>query len=844
MKQIDTSLRGKLACGLFGLMALGVGGQVAHAQDLYAEKIQPLLEQRCVACHNQQAPSSGLSVASKESFLHGGARHGSLVQPGNADESVLMKVLRGELQPRMPLGGNPLSDEEIGVIAGWINGLSAAEMTAAPAESTWWALQAPAASQPPAVSARARNGIDNFVIQKLEEKGLSPAPEASKRELLRRVFFDLVGVPPTPSEAQQFLSDNSPDAYEKLVDRLLADPRYGERWGRHWLDLARYADTRGFEGDPELSHAWRYRDYVINAFNKDKPYDRFVKEQIAGDELQAGRGDDDDDDDAPRRGRGGDPEAQIATGFLRVGPRTPNVSRAESRQMTLDEITSTVGSVFLGLTVKCAQCHDHKYDPISQKDYYRFQAFFAPLDLSDQRVPFTDPEIRARVEPLREHYDAELKAAQQKLEQYEAELSAKLEGILRARGDADAKVDERELLSRLIRVDAGNVTASQDRTFTEEEKDHYLELLAPVDPRNPTRGRLLRQLARHEPVAHSVRNFSGNAALPNRPVTHVLINGEFDKVGEYVEPGFLSVIEGHSEPALLPTQGFGDVSAYRSVLADWIVSPENPLTARVMANRIWQYHFGTGIVGTSSDFGKNGARPTHPELLDWLAVKFVEQDWSIKSMHRLIMNSATYRQSSTHWSQAAADADSENTLLWRMNRRRLEAEAIRDSVLAVSGRLNAEQGGPGVYPVVPEEVANTRIKARLVWEPPNGVESLKRSIYIMQRRSLEVPMLNVMDALALNESCSRRFVSTTALQALTLMNGVLVTEESQHFAQRLAETAGPDPTDQIELAFQLAFSRPPEDEELRKARDYLSTGGDLVGLARILFNTNEFVYVR
>ncbi|HEX9596699.1 MAG TPA: DUF1553 domain-containing protein, partial [Anaerolineales bacterium] len=356
--------------------------------------------------------------------------------------------------------------------------------------------------------------------------------------------------------------------------------------------------------------------------------------------------------------------------------------------------------------------------------------------------------------------------------------------------------------------------------------------------------RLRRQLARHEPMAHAVRNFGGSPTVPNRPITHVLINGEFDKLGEYVEPGVLSVVEGNSEPATLPTQGFGDVSAYRSVLTDWIVSPENPLTARVMVNRIWQYHFGNGIVATSSDFGRNGAQPTHPELLDWLAVKFVEEGWSIKKMHRLIMSSATYQQSSTHWTEAASKIDSSNSLLWRMNRRRLEAEAIRDSILAVSGRLNPERGGPGVHPPVPEEVANTKIKNRLVWEPPNGAEALKRSVYIMQHRQLEVPLLNVMDALALNESCARRFVSTTALQALSLMNGVLVTEESKHFAQRIAEAAGPNVADQVRLAFELALARPPEAEELQKAEEYLRTGGDLTGLSRILFNTNEFVYIR
>jgi Protein of unknown function (DUF1553)/Protein of unknown function (DUF1549)/Planctomycete cytochrome C len=818
------------------------------APDLsFEEKIGPLLNQNCLACHNESNRSSGLSVATKADLLAGGARRGAPIQPGKPDESVLLKVLWGQLEPRMPMGGTPLSEDKIQIIADWIKNLQPGEVSSTAAPAKWWAFESPRVGASPTVknTAWVRNPIDNFVLAKLEQNGLAPAPEASRQTLLRRAYFDLIGLPPTPAEVDAFLQDKSPDAYEKLLDRLLADPRYGERWGRHWLDLARYADSQGFEGDPEMSHAWRYRDYVIDSFNKDKPYDRFVKEQIAGDEMGVQASEDDDADDTPRRGgRGGSPEGQVALGFLRMGPRTPNVSSVESRQIMLDEMTATTSSVFLGLTVKCAQCHNHKYDPIPQKDYYRLEAFFAPIELLDSRVEFTDPAMKAKLEARRVEFAAKLKAAEDNFKAYQTTMLAKLSDVLKAQPDSKAKTDLAELSKRMIREDAGNLTASQDTTFTEQEKVHYLDLLELVDTRNVGIGLIRRQEARYEPVAHTARNASVSPLAPNRPVAHVLLNGEFDKVGEAVEPGFLSAITGNSDPATLPTVGFGNVSKYRSILADWIASPANPLAGRVMANRIWQHHFGTGIVATTSDFGRNGAKPTDPELLDWLAVRFVEKGWSIKAMHRLIMTSSTYRQSSEHSTEAAMKLDPANTLLWRMNRQRLEGEVLRDSILAVSGRLNPEPGGPGIFPKLPAELANLRIKNRVVWEPENGADALKRSVYIMQRRQLQMPFLNVMDSPALNESCPVRAISTTAVQSLSLMNGELVTEEAKYFADRVSETAGPGVPERIRLAFQLALARPPEPAEVQKAQAFLRGGGDLAGLCRILFNTNEFAYVR
>jgi hypothetical protein len=846
----DTKRKLPAFIGAMCVMILGIPLATAAPQsrdDSFEKQVQPILSENCAPCHDSKTRSSGLSIETRADFISGGAQRGALVQPGDPDGSALIKVLRGEIRPQMPLGRPPLSDDKINVLINWIKQLPPRDESSTKQTATWWAIRGLQRVEPPTVKkvAWVRNPIDNFVLRKLEENGLSPSPPAARPTLIRRVYFDLIGLPPTPAEVHAFVEDKSFDAYEKLVDRLLTDPRYGERWGRHWLDLARYADTRGFEGDPELSHAWRYRDYVIASFNKDKPYDRFIKEQLAGDEIVAAN--DEEDDGAPRR-RQASPEGQIALGFLRLGPWFPGGGPSiQSRQIMLDEMTSTVGSVFLGLTLKCAQCHDHKYDPIPQKDYYRLEAFFAPIEIIDSRVEFAEPDLRARMDARHQEYAEKLKIADDEFKAYQGTLLAKLSDVLKAQGNSKVKADIPELTKRLVRDDAGNITASQDTTFTAEEKQRYLDLLELVDPTAPGNrqpGLLRRQVARYEPVAHTARNFSSSPLVPNRPVTHVLIGGEFDKLGDHVEPGFLSAVTGNSEPAVLPTEGFGNVSKWRSVLADWIASPQNPLTARVMVNRIWQYHFGTGIVATSSDFGKNGARPTHPELLDWLSLEFVRKGWSIKAMHRLIMTSSTYQQSSEAWSEGAAKVDSGNALLWRMNRTRLEGEIIRDSILAVSGRLNLERGGPAIFPPMPEELANLRIKNRLVWEPPNGTEALRRSVYIMQRRQMEVPFLGVMDAPVLNDSCERRFVSTTSIQALSMMDGALVNEESKYFAQRVTEQAGPSPANQISLAFELALSRPPDTDEANKAEQYLKGGGNLTGLCRILFNTNEFVYVR
>ncbi len=803
---------------------------VSLAQTTFADDILPLLERSCLPCHSAESRTSGLAATSVEGLLAGGARHGAAISPGHPDQSVLIRALQGEITPKMPIGRAPFTSAEIEKVATWIRQFKPAASTSA--SRKWWAFTPPSRPELPSPRAAAwvRNPIDRFILAALEAKHLEPAPEAGKRTLARRLFFDLIGLPPTPEEMNRFLDDTRPDAYEHLVERLLADARYGERWGRHWLDLARYADTMGFEADREQYHMWRYRDYVINALNRDKPYDQFIREQLAGDEITPV-----------------DPERLVATGFLRLGPVFQTTIAAQSRQMILSEITGVVSSVFLGLTVGCAQCHDHKYDPIPQRDYYRLQGFFAPMELlqSDLRVP--DPALAARLEAARTAAEAKLKERQAQLNAYEAELLAKWRAAC-STGCAAEKIEAKGLKNKLLTAIANGLVPNDDPTFSLEHKQRYLALLDFVDTSMGGRdlGVFRREVERHKERAHVVRNVtvSGNNAAP--PVTFVRVRGEYDQLGDRVEPGFLTAVTGKETPAELPTDAFGNVRTWRIGLANWIASADNPLTARVIVNRLWQKHFGSGLVATPSDFGRNGGVPSHPELLDWLALELPARGWSLKAMHRLMVNSATYRQSSNVVTDEARKADPANRLLSHRNRLRLEGELMRDAILAVSGRLNPVAAGPGVFPRLPAAIEDTaKIKNFTAWTPSSDEEARRRSIYVFQRRQIEFPFLSVMDAPVLQAPRDIRPESTTALQALTLLNGQLVTEEAQAFADRLRREANDTVAGQVRLAYRLALARPPSPEEEARARDFVATVGadGLIGLARALYNTNEFVYV-
>ena len=695
----------------------------------------------------------------------------------------------------------------------WIAAPATAAGGGPPTPQKHWAYRSPARHDVPSTqdSDWARSPVDRFVLKRLEDAALRPAPEAPRRALIRRLSFDLIGLPPTPEDIERFVTDPSPDAYERLVDRLLASPHHGERWARPWLDLARYADSAGYEGDPDTPWAWRYRDYVIDSFNRDKPFDLFVREQIAGDELKDIMG-------------AGEPpipagEQTVALTFLRLAPFT-EPRGDETRHELLSEMTSTVSSVFLGLTVGCAKCHDHKYDEIPMRDFYRMKAFFATVQIA--------PPERGDIYQIggpqpAEHYlegQAEWAASQRERTRKARDAANKEIALLKARekdenNAAPLSAEERARLAELRR---------RLRTLT-------------------------RRLKRLEPLAMSLRHSFGPPFEPGVPTSRVMVRGEWDKPGEAVEPGFPRALSGNQRPAKIRLDPFRrwPTRSRRKALADWIASRDNPLTARVAVNRLWQHHFGRGIVGTPSDFGKLGTPPTHPKLLDWLALRLIDSGWSLKTVHRALVNSSSYRQASRHESPEAAEVDPGNDLLWRFRRLRLSAEAIRDSVLAVSGRITLEVFGLPVFPVMPDGVEEAVKYTTSKWDAEGGAEGRRRSVYIYQQRTLNMPFLDVFDAKVADVSCDFRQTSVTALQALEMYNGDLVSAEAPHFANRVQAQAGDRVEDQVRCAFELALGRSPEKSELSQLSRLVSESENrrsgLVGLCRVIFNTNEFVYV-
>lgn len=877
-------------------IVLSVAAPLFGAAPDFKKEVLPLLTVNCGQCHSGDAKTSGFSVATMESVIAGGKKHGKAVVGGHPEESPLFQMINGAMAPQMPMGKS-LEKKDVAVIEAWIKGLPAEALSA---KQQWrWPFEKPVKPEVPAVknAAWVKNPIDAFIEKRLEDKKLTPAPEATKRVLARRIYFDLVGVPPTAEDLEAFEKDTSPDAYEKLVDRLLADPRYGERWARHWLDLVRYGETSGLEGDGAIGNAWRYRDWVIDAFNADMPYDRFVLLQLAGA----------DEHSKTRNNYQPDAQGHIPLGYLRVAPwDRSNLVAAEVRANYLAEVTATTGSAFLGLSVGCARCHDHKYDPIPQKDYYRFQSFFNAIQVDNVEVPYKDEEFAAKAKRKIEEYETRLKSGpeHQQLEAFEKENLPKFiagkkkaaEGkelavadlrlelrrtdhrifaVAETRHHADLLEDanrtldpeeraaldayEKELLPKLKEAyakpgfDAAarfdvlgreemnkEFANSKSKIFTAEEKEKHRELAETLQVfRN--------RLGRWKPVALTVTNVAGPPAGPDIAPIHVLSRGDYRLPGEAVQPGFLSALTGgKKDDAVIeqdryrqfPTRG------YRITLAKWIASPDNPLTARVMVNRIWQHHFGRGIVGTPSDFGVNGERPTHPELVDWLAHKFIEEKWSIKSMHRLLLTSAAYRQSAENPAIKEATADPENKLLWKFPRRRLEAEEIRDSVLYLSGRLNPERGGPSIFPPLPEDLqkfARYGSEGGLMWEPNEKEEDgRRRSVYAFQRRSMPLPMMASFDSPVFSESCERRSTTTTPLQALSMMNGNLLQEESVFLAKRLEKEAGKDRRKEIARAFEVILNRDAKPEELKR---FAAFNGGLDALCRVLINSNEFLYV-
>ncbi len=656
---------------------------------------------------------------------------------------------------------------------------------------------------------RVLNVVDHFLVSRLEELGLSFSPAAGKLIRLRRATFDLTGLPPTPSELDAFEKDTSPDAYEKVIDRLLASPRYGERWGRHWLDLARYAETDGFEHDAARPHAWRYRDYVIRSFNEDKPYDRFVREQVAGDELWPDS-----------------PEALIATGFNLLGPDMVDSSdQVQRRHNTLNDMTDTTALAFLGLTLGCARCHDHKFEPLTQEDYYRLQACFAPATFRrDQTV--AAPDERSAFEAAMKRFEELPKV--QELAALETPVRARLREAKIGRLAPEARAAhltppaQRNAQQANLVLETESVVAVLDKELVE----------AFTAPERARRGELVEAIKHYpkpEPLPRALALTRGEG--PPRK-THLLHRGDYSQPGAEVEAGFPRILVWAEGAAMTATNG-------RSALANWLVSTNNPLTARVIVNRVWRHHFGRGLAATPSDFGTRGQRPSHPELLDWLAADFMEHGWSLKRLHRLMMSSAAYRQESHGETGAslAASVDPENRFYWRMNRRRLEGESIRDSLLVVSGRLELKMGGPGVFPSIPEHI----FKGAAGWKSSKDPrDHVRRSVYIFARRNLRFPFLEVFDAPDNNLSCSGRERSTTAPQALTLLNAEEVMAAAEAVARRVTREAGGG--EPIAPLFRLVLGRSPTAAEWAMTREFLERS-PMPELCRALFNVNDFVYV-
>ena len=701
----------------------------------------------------------GLDLRTRESLLRGG-RRGAAIVPGDSARSLIFRAVAGTGALKMP-PGKRLPAEAVETLRQWID-------AGAPWQNAddLWAFQ-PLRKSPPSST------VDSFIRQKLQEKGLEPSPPAEKVTLIRRATFDLIGLPPTPEEIDSFANDSSPDGFRTVVERLLASPRYGERWGRHWLDVVRYADSDGYANDFERPNAWRYRDYVIRSFNRDKPYQQFILEQIAGDELKPG-----------------DPESLIATGFLRMGPweHTAMSVAAVTRQLFLDDITHHAVTAFLGLTMGCAKCHDHKFDPLPTRDYYRLQAVFATTEFAKAPLPFQNWENHAGFEEGRARI-------QQIIDRTKAKLEAQNEMIRQA------------LLKKYGVKTVADLPADVLAEALKKREELTPEDLARAGAYNKRLEIYNRALERYQPLAYAVTD-----AASSIPDTFILVGGNLKSPGEKVTPGILSM------PALKADSVPDTTGGRRLALARWIASDRNPFTARVMVNRIWQHHFGEGIAGTPNNFGKMGKRPTHPELLDWLAAYFIDHGWSVKDMHRVMMLSAAYQRSSRPVEpEKLAKLDPENRLLSYFPPRRIEAEVLRDSMLAVSGELSPDTGGPGTFPEINEDLANQpRLimgQAAPAYQPsPTRRERNRRTIYTFQKRSIVNPLVEQFNGPNMDESCDRREASIVPTQVFALFNSKFASDTALAFAVRLGQAAAA-PAAQIDRAYRLTVGRLPTGHE-------------------------------
>lgn len=824
-----------------------------YGAALFVHEIQPLLQRKCLTCHGDDPSdlSGDYDLRSRRTMLQGGQSGQAAVIPGKIAESPLIHaVKRLDQDAAMPPKiDESLDEEEIELLEEWIAldapwpdedkqreireagswqyGNRLPVQTSGGLSMDWddrrykldklWAFLPIELQEVPDTGNDTIHPIDAFIQTRLQEKGLVPSPGADKETLIRRATFDLTGLPPTPEEVSAFLADVSGDAFSKVVDRLLESPHYGEQWGRHWLDVVRYADSDGYSNDYIRPNAWRYRDYVIRSFNEDKPYNQFVREQVAGDELDPT-----------------DPEMLIASGFLRMGPweHTAMSVQAETRQLFLDDVTNIVGEAFLSIPLSCAKCHDHKYDPIPTRDYYSIQAVFATTQFADRPATFLPSENRE----LHDEEKARLEAWIEKTKEEQRTMNAREERAARswytARGLKYLPKRERRRLPE---------DQQPPRYYGLTHQDlGYRKVL------NKRMQILNRTKARFDPLAYSVYNGPNRDVRSHQvmqmpdsipqdpPATHILGGGSVYSPTEEVPPGVLSAVVSLALPPdrnpqeALPNPIPSGMQGRRTAFAEWLTQDKHPLVTRSIVNRIWQYHFGRGLAGNANNFGATGQQPTHPELLDWLASYFVENGWSIKAMHRLIMNSATYQRESQDVDPTRREIDPDNRYLSVFSPRRLTAEEIRDTRLSVSGEINATLGGIPVRPEINQEIAlqprHTMGSIAPAYQPsPRPDDRNRRTIYAEKYRNMRDPMLEVFNQPGPDVSCERRDASSVTPQVFSLLNSTQVRDRAIAFALRLEDEYPDDLAAQITGAVELCWNRRATRQDLESSVTYVES---------------------
>ncbi len=778
-----------------------------HAEIDFGRDIRPILSRRCTQCHGSADQEAGLDFSTRESALAELDSGEFAVVPGDRSGSGLWERIHldDDDEMRMPPEGDPLSAEEKEKLGQWID-----------AGAPWqdhWAFQQPTAPEPPPlpIATGGSSPIDRFIRARLLSADLPIAKQAPRRQLIRRLHYDLTGLPPTTEEVEAFVNDTAPDAYEQLVDRLLASPQFGERWARHWMDVIRYAETNSYERDAAKPFVWRYRDYIVQAFNEDKPYDQFIREQIAGDELEQVT-----------------PESMVATGFFRLGLFDDETADPYKHYFDqLDDMLATTTQAFLGLTINCCRCHDHKIDPMPQEDYYRMLAFYRNIKRysKDRTNILQSVRLPEHASDALEKIDAEKQEIAAKLAEIEKVALPKLEGVDRD----DFKYEEyrQQVLRRNI-----------PKVISVDEYKRYRDL------NNRRRELLLSDVPGNQLALAVVEN--GRLA----PKTHLLGRGNPRSEVREVEPGYPAIFAA-ANPTFSEPPPEARSTHRRKVLADWIASEDNMLTGRVLVNRLWQHLFGRGIVRSPNNFGLGGSPPTHPRLLDYLADALVQGDWQMKPLIRQILLSDTYR-SSARPSEEAIARDPLNHLFSHQNMRRLSAEEVRDSILLVTGQLNLEQQGPSIYPELSKEVLHSQSMPGKGWGHSAPDQAARRSIYIHIKRTLVAPILKIFDFAETDLSCPVRFETTQPTQALPMLNGKFAQDQAAALARRVKQSHPDDQSAQVKQILELVWQRPIEKHEIEaglelieqlQQQDGASLERSLETFSLVAINSNEFLYL-